>query len=289
MKLKVIISCVLIFAVTVVSCERSKHKASYREEHPRETCQKFNKQIQIFRPQGLELKQNVAKNLRSIDLEVYINQENATHSSYDIWANATVAHRGQKQLIIKHPSVVVLPRDSFQYSITEHYRHGPSKQFNCEFRVNGERMKVVPRPNIAQHCYVFRPKITQPSVKRNYAAEKALLEEKINDHLTLCEGTYVTNLLVLTDVYEGIQTKQALEQYVVNRLNSLLPAVDWRETVENVYLNQDRIVFAVKSKLTKLKILHSIRDTDVAKTIIDYKELGLVVDDYKESSGDYDK
>ncbi|XP_053667181.1 uncharacterized protein LOC128716286 [Anopheles marshallii] len=426
MKLQTIVICVLLLcAVAVVSCGRlSTNLSSF-------ACKQSNRQINIFRPQGFMVKQRIRKHLESIDLEVYINKNYRQHPSCDICVNVTVNNERKKWLTIKHPSAVVLPGDTVQYSITKHYRYGPPKRFSCNLQVDGaimkflpkamsppscpvngasstkrnyaaektlleqtingllsscdamdvpkllvlaedkkaiesareplkryvvdrlysllpsvdwhetvenvygsperivlevktvlmklkilhsirgtdvakivtdfeelsrsakdsdesgERMKFVRKP-ILRSCPVLRPKPATSSKKRNYAAEKALLEEKINDLLSFCEGTRVTKQLVLTDDYKGEQSVKALKRYVLDRLNSLHPSVDWDETVENVYLSQEKIVFDVKSELMKLKILHSIRGTDVAKNIVDYEELILSADDYEESSGDYD-
>ncbi|XP_052895471.1 uncharacterized protein LOC128302646 [Anopheles moucheti] len=270
MALKTTIICVLVLAVTVVSCVRLRTVSSTF------VCKRSNRQIHIYRPQGLVVQQRIRKHLQSMNLEVYINKKYQPNPSCDICVNVTVINERKKWLTIKVPSVVVLPRDTVQYSITKHYRFGPPKRFTCELHV-GERMKFVPK----RSCNGYRPKTTQPSEKRNYAAEKALLEEMINDLLSSCEARDESKLLVLAENHETIESEgKALKRYVVQRLKSLLPSVNWHETIENVSGSQNRIVFEVRTVLMKLKILHSIRGTDVAKIITDFEEFGRSAKDY---------
>ena len=104
----------------------------------------------------------------------------------------------------------------------------------------------------------------------NYAAEKRLLEDTINELLTACETTAKTKKLILLGSYQDIESEKALKCYVISRLESLLPSVEWDGTVENVYRSNGRFVFEVKTALMKLKILHLVRGAEAAASIVDY-------------------
>uniref|UniRef100_A0A182MQM6 Uncharacterized protein n=1 Tax=Anopheles culicifacies TaxID=139723 RepID=A0A182MQM6_9DIPT len=168
---------------------------------------------------------------------------------------------------MKNESVIILPRDTFQYSIIKHYRCGRPKRINCEFRVDGDRMKHISPSS----CGPFPSETVFPNRHRNYTAEIALLEDIINDRVSSCEGADFNKLLILIGDPEGKVLASELKRYVIEQLSTLLPKVNWDETVENVYLSQDRIVFDVKTVLLKLKILHTIRGTVAAKFIVDFE------------------
>ena len=73
----------------------------------------------------------------------------------------------------------------------------------------------------------------------NYAAEKRLLEDTINELLTSCEAAGTTKMLILLGNYQDIESEKALKRYVIGRLESLIPSVEWDGTVENVYRSID--------------------------------------------------
>ncbi|XP_041776188.1 uncharacterized protein LOC121595889 isoform X1 [Anopheles merus] len=230
-------------------------------------CTQFNRQIIIYRPQGLMVNQRVRRNLVGLELEVYINQEERSNPVCDLCANATLSGRRKKLLQIKNPSVLVLPGDTVQYTVTKRYRNGPPAQLSCKFRVSGDRM-ISLHPAV-HHCSENAPR---SNVVReiNYAAEKRLLEDTINDMLTSCEATAKTKMLILLGNYQDIESEKALKRYVIGRLESLLPSVEWDGTVDNVYRSNGRFVFEVKTALMKLKILHLVRGAEAAASIVDY-------------------
>ena len=252
-------------------------------------CKQFNRQISIYRPQGVVVNQRVRRNLVGLEMEVYINQEERSNPMCDLCANATMSGRRRKLLQINKPHVLVLPGDNFQYTVTKRYRNGPPAQLSCKFRVSGEFVLVLNRFAAANdtrlvfisgdrmihshpavhHCPENAPR---SNVVReiNYAAEKRLLEDTINELLTACEAAGTTKMLILLGNYQDIESEKALKRYVIGRLDSLLPSVEWDGMVENVYRSNERFVFEVKTALMKLKILHLVRGAEAAASIVDY-------------------
>uniref|UniRef100_A0A182TW28 CBM39 domain-containing protein n=1 Tax=Anopheles melas TaxID=34690 RepID=A0A182TW28_9DIPT len=230
-------------------------------------CKQFNRQISIYRPQGVVVNQRVRRNLVGLEMEVYINQEERSNPMCNLCANATLSGRRRKLLQINKPHVLVLPGDNFQYTVTKRYRNGPPAQLSCQFRVSGDRM--IPSHPAVRHCPENAPR---NNVVReiNYAAEKRLLEDTINELLSACEAAGTTKMLILLGNYQDIESEKALKRYVIGRLDSLLPSVEWDGTVENVYRSNGRFVFEVKTALLKLKILHLVRDAEAAASIVDY-------------------
>uniref|UniRef100_A0A182WYN4 CBM39 domain-containing protein n=1 Tax=Anopheles quadriannulatus TaxID=34691 RepID=A0A182WYN4_ANOQN len=229
-------------------------------------CKQFNRQISIYRPQGVVVNQRVRKNLVGLELKVYINQEGRSNPVCDLCANATLSGRRRKLLQINNPSVLVLPGDTVQYTVIKRYRIGQPTQLSCKFTV-GDRM--IPTHPAVRHCPENTPR---SNVVReiNYAAEKRLLEDTINDMLTACEAAGTTKMLILLDNYQDIESEKAVKRYVIGRLESLLPSVEWDGTVENVYRSNGRFIFEVKTALMKLKILHLVRGAEAAASIVDY-------------------
>nr|XP_040237617.2 uncharacterized protein LOC120958708 [Anopheles coluzzii] len=250
-------------------------------------CKQFNRQISIYRPQGVVVNQRVRRNLVGFEMEVYINQEERSNPMCDLCANATMSGRRRKLLQINNPSVLVLPGDNFQYTVTKRYRNGPPAQLSCKFRVSGDRM-IHSHPAV-RHC---PENARRSNVVReiNYAAEKRLLEDTINELLTACEAAGKTKMLILLGNYQDIESEKALKRYVIGRLESLLPSVEWDGTVENVYRSNGRFVFEVKTTLMKLKILHLVRGAEAAASIVDYDKQARSTydrDDYFDE--DYDE
>uniref|UniRef100_A0A182KGQ8 CBM39 domain-containing protein n=1 Tax=Anopheles christyi TaxID=43041 RepID=A0A182KGQ8_9DIPT len=244
-------------------------------------CKQFNGQIQIFRPQGLKIAaKHVSRNLLSIEVEVYINQEQRSNPTCDICANATVTGGRRKRFQIYHPSIVVLPGDRFQYTVTKRYRNGPPRQLSCEFRVNGERM-LFSRPTQTRSC---EENISTKNKGRqlNYIAEKRLLEETINEMLSSCEAADTTSMLILSGDYADMELTNELKSFIINRLRSHLPSVDWHGEVEDVYRTNGRLVFTVKTTLMKLKVLHLVRGTAVEAIVTDYDKQDRTTYDHED-------
>uniref|UniRef100_A0A4Y0BLY8 CBM39 domain-containing protein n=1 Tax=Anopheles funestus TaxID=62324 RepID=A0A4Y0BLY8_ANOFN len=261
MKLKAIFICAIFLALTVtISCVHARNDPWRGITDSSEfDCKRFNKQIQIFRPQGVVITQSVLENVQSLKLKVYINAKYQANPSCDISADFTFTNRTQT-LTTKHASAIVRAGDIVQYTVSKLYQYGPAKIFSCEFYVNDKFIKSAYETTSSRFC---------PENVHNFAAEKTLLEETINELLSSCEAVNLTTKLALTD---DMQEKKPLKRYAVQRLNTLLPSVNWYDTVGNVSRIQNRIVFDVDTKLMKLKILHMIRGTDVAKNITDLEE-----------------
>ncbi|XP_040169716.1 uncharacterized protein LOC120904056 [Anopheles arabiensis] len=250
-------------------------------------CKQFNRQISIYRPQGVVVNQRMRRNLVGLEMEVYINQEERSNPMCDLCANATMSGRRRKLLQVNKPHVLVLPGDNFQYTVTKRYRNGLPAQLSCKFRVSGDRM-IHSHPAV-RHCPENAPR---SNVVReiNYAAEKRLLEDTINELLTACEAAGTTKMLILLGNYQDIESEKALKRYVIGQLESLLPSVEWDGTVENVYRSNGRFVFEVKTALMKLKILHLVRGAEAAASIVDYDKQARSTydrDDYFDE--DYDE
>lgn len=250
-------------------------------------CKQFNRQISIYRPQGVVVNQRVRRNLVGLEMEVYINQEERSNPMCDLCANATMSGRRRKLLQVNKPHVLVLPGDNFQYTVTKRYRKWPPAQLSCKFRVSGDRM-IHSYPAV-RHC---PENVPRSNVVReiNYAAEKRLLEDTINELLTACEAAGTTKMLILLGNYQDIESEKALKRYVIGQLESLLPSVEWDGTVENVYRSNGRFVFEVKTALMKLKILHLVRGAEAAASIVDYDKQARSTydrDDYFDE--DYDE
>ena len=95
-------------------------------------------------PQGVVVNQRLRKNLVGLELKVYINQEGRSNPVCDLCANATLSGRRRKLLKINNPSVLVLPGDTVQYTVTKRYRIGQPTQLSCKFTV-GEFVLVLNR------------------------------------------------------------------------------------------------------------------------------------------------
>uniref|UniRef100_A0A182WH39 CBM39 domain-containing protein n=1 Tax=Anopheles minimus TaxID=112268 RepID=A0A182WH39_9DIPT len=149
------------------------------------------------------------------------------------------------------------------------------------FEFDSDRMKFAPSNVPPQSCRMLRPIIVTPSQHRNYTAEKTMLEETINELLASYQRADLNTMLTLAYDRGSVLPLNELKRYVIDRLNSLLPEVDWEETVDEVGLSEEGIFFDVKTVLMKLKILHTIRHTDAAKSIFDFT--------YEEGSDDYDE
>ncbi|XP_050072520.1 uncharacterized protein LOC126560607 [Anopheles maculipalpis] len=263
MRLGAIFSCVLFLAVTVVSCMR------IRNDRTNIVCRKFNRQIQIFRPQGLVVTQRVSRNLRSLDLELYINQKFREHPSCDVCANATVTNGTRNSLIIKHPSVIILPGDTIQYSVTKSYRHGPPKRFSCEFGVNGDLMKFLAITNSPRSCTGGVPS----RQSRNYEDEQKLLWDIIYEYDVYCDAVELTNLLVLPQDKKYFAYERDIKEHIVKLLSTLVPSIDWAESVRDVYRTDEMYFFGMKSILLKHEILHMIQGTSVESIITDFDKI----------------
>lgn len=276
MRLGAVLSYVLFLAVTVVSCVR------VRNDRKNIVCQKFNRQIQIYRPQGLTVTQRATRNLRSLELELFINQKFREHTSCDVCANATVTNSTRNPLIIKHPSVIILPGDTIQYSVTKRYRHGPPTRFSCEFEVNGDLMKFLSISNSPRSC----PAGVPSRQSRNYEAEKKLLLQTIFEYNVYCDAVQSTNLLVLPQDKQSFVNKGEMKEHIVNRLSSLVPSIDWADIVEDTYRIEEMYLFGVKTVPLKWEILHEIRGTQMESVITDPDKIDLSSLLHTDGSGD---
>ncbi|XP_035917466.1 uncharacterized protein LOC118514572 [Anopheles stephensi] len=252
------------------------------DRHRIEVCRKFNRQIEIFRPQGLTVRQSVWRSLRSLDLELYVNQAFRERPSCDVCANVTVTGRARNPLIIHNRTVIIRPGDTVQYSVTKRYRRGRPKRFSCEFTVNGDLMKLLTITSSPRSCPAGVP--TRPS--RNYEEEQKLLWNIITDSKIYCDAAELTNLLVLHQDSARLVSEADIKDHLVKRLRTLVPSLSWDEIVEDVRRSQGMYFFGVKSILLKREILQMIRGSTVESIITDFDKLDLSAVRNTDGSGD---
>ncbi|XP_053677808.1 uncharacterized protein LOC128727881 [Anopheles nili] len=255
-----LIACLIFILVATVCGQRGN---ATRDR----ICKQFNKKIQIFRPRGLTVSQRARENLLSFEIAVYVNQQHNERLACDICANATINYGKSNQLVIDHSSIVVLPGDRFQYSVIERYRYGPPRLFSCEFTVS-DRLKFVP-------AVKSDTKAPLPTLARNQPdalANKMLLEELINDIIDGCKRSDITNFLAVT-TDENVENSSKMIPYLLERLNTLVPTLNWGNMLSNAYHSKGMLVFDAQSALMKKKVLHLIRGTDAANKIVDYDRL----------------
>uniref|UniRef100_A0A182NF16 CBM39 domain-containing protein n=1 Tax=Anopheles dirus TaxID=7168 RepID=A0A182NF16_9DIPT len=277
----ILFTCMLIVCGTVESSVRTRRSTK---------CYAFNKQIQIYYPQGLLVTQRANDTLESLELEVYVNQEKHKKRSCDVCANVTTVN-SDGNMVIRHPTLLARDGDLFQYKLTKHFRSRTNSTLHCKFTVSKSKLKPAPstRP-------LSCPKgsgieiATLPKTQIDYSDEKALLEATISDLTDSCHS--VTNMLVLDSAQNTFDLETQLKNYTIHRLSSLLPTVDWSDMPENVYLGDEKIIFSVKTILTKKKILYMIRGTEMANEITDYDRLERSAsandDDYDSSTDVFD-
>uniref|UniRef100_A0A182T126 Uncharacterized protein n=1 Tax=Anopheles maculatus TaxID=74869 RepID=A0A182T126_9DIPT len=142
------------------------------------------------------------------------------------------------------------------YTVTKRYRQGPPERVSCEFVVNGDLMKF---------C--------RDHERRNYKEEQKLLWDIFTEYQTNCEVAEITDLLLLPQDKKNSVFERGMKSHIIDRLNSLLPSVNWDEIVHEVHRLQETYMFGVKSILLKREILHMVRGTMAENIITDFDKI----------------
>lgn len=221
----------------------------YRSSH-RKSKRDTGVHIEIYYPKGVMIWYPQRPGMKGFGIEVYLNQKDKIDDEAvcDICLNTTELTYGK--YILKNDDVIIRGGDHLLYEAIKIKTNGSAYVMKSdEFYVAESRIRL-----LKSDCSGSSNK---KSTVASLQEENDLLQNVISDLFQHCNNvTQASRNLFLN--YSPISTEfssQELQDMAKIVLQSLLPAIDWEDTLIRTFYFEQGVGLEVKTLVDKLKIL----------------------------------